>query len=230
MELDVIRCMDCLEGLRELPDNCVDLVVTDPPYLCETSSHTSLGKRHFLEEITPISSGFDIPTVCKELLRVLKAPNIYVWCNPAQMRDYVDFFGDAGCSLDVLTWHKTNPTPLCANKYLPDTEYCLFFRGKGVKVSGTYASLHKFWVQQQNRADKAKYGHPTVKPMDIIATLVENSSSPDGVVLDPFMGSGTTAAACVKTGRHYLGFEIDETYHKTANDRIAQMSTAQRFF
>jgi site-specific DNA-methyltransferase (adenine-specific) len=63
--------------------------------------------------------------------------------------------------------------------------------------------------------------HPTQKPWELIAKAIEDSTEPGAVVLDTFMGSGTTVVACVKTGRNYIGFELDEGYHTIAEQRIA---------
>lgn len=62
--------------------------------------------------------------------------------------------------------------------------------------------------------------HPTQKPWELIAKAIEDSTEPGAVVLDTFMGSGTTAVACIKTGRNYIGFELDEGYHAVATQRI----------
>lgn len=64
-------------------------------------------------------------------------------------------------------------------------------------------------------------GHPTIKPLNIIRQLIVNSSREGGVVLDPFMGSGTTAVAALQEGRHYIGFELSKEYCDTAARRIA---------
>lgn len=138
------------------------------------------------------------------MYRVMRIPNIYIWCNLAQIPQYLDFFIGKGCKYDILTWHKTNPTPLCSNRYLSDTEYCLFFR-KGAKVYGTYATKAKYWITPCNTEDRKRYGHPTCKPEAIIRMLVENSSQPGGLVCDPYLGSGTTAAVCAGMGRRFIG-------------------------
>ncbi len=85
---------------------------------------------------------------------------------------------------------------------------------------GTYETKRKYWVQQVNTADKKLYGHPTVKPLNIIRQLIVNSSQEGGIVIDPFIGSGTTAVAARLENRHYIGFEIDKTYYDTATRRI----------
>ena len=122
--------------------------------------------------------------------------------------------------MELLAWHKTNPIPTCCNKYLSDTEYLLFFRQKGVKLFGNFDTKKKYWLQEINMEDKEKWGHPTIKPLNIMRTLIFNSSEEGQTVLDPFIGSGTTAIAAYKTGRHYIGFELSEKYYKVATERF----------
>ena len=76
-----------------------------------------------------------------------------------------------------------------------------------------------------NSGAKATNGekvHPTQKPVEIIQKMIEDSTEPGAVILDTFMGSGTTAVACIQTGRQYIGFELDERYHTIAQQRIAE--------
>ena len=73
--------------------------------------------------------------------------------------------------------------------------------------------------------DKKRYGHPTIKPLNIIKALIENSTKPGEIVLDPFLGSGTTAAACLKTRRRYIGFEKNPAYFETAEKRLREYGT-----
>ncbi len=122
--------------------------------------------------------------------------------------------------MELLAWHKTNPIPTCCNKYLSDTEYLLFFRQKGVKLFGNFDTKKKYWLQEINMEDKEKWGHPTIKPLNIMRTLVFNSSEEGQTVLDPFMGSGTTAIACIKERRHFIGFELSKEYFDKAVRRI----------
>ena len=228
--MDTVRCCDCLEGLKELPDGCIDLVVTDPPY-AYSSTHGGgcfgSDNKKYHSELEPISHGFSVD-VNEELLRVMKVPNIYIWCSRDQVRDTLDWWLDnADVGMDILTWHKTNPVPTCHNKYLSDTEYLLFFRGKGVKVRGTYETKRKFLVSSVNKADKDLYNHPTVKPYGMTRDLIVNSSDAGDVVLDPFAGSGTTLAAAKELGRHWIGYEISPVYAETANRRVSSVTVAE---
>ena len=214
---------DCLELMKEIPDNSIDLVVIDPPYLIKQGGGCILDgkkRKHFDElEQAKLTKGFD-KDVLRELVRVMKRINIYIWCNKNQLRQYIDFFEDLNCTTELLTWHKTNPVPTCNNKYLSDTEYLLFFREKGVKVYGKYATKRKYYVTPTNKRDKDKYGHPTIKPLEIIENLIINSSKEDDTVLDCFMGSGTTGVACINTNRHFIGIEVDKTYFEISKQRI----------
>lgn len=222
MRLNYIDNVDCLDGLREIPDKSVDLVVTDPPYMIETRG-AGLYKqpdKKYITELQPMADGFS-DVVLDELCRVLKKINIYLFCSQRQIMPLLDYFVKRrGCNWNLLTWHKTNPVPACGNKYLTDTEYILFFREKGVRVYGEFCTKRTWYATPLNQSDKKKYGHPTVKPLEIIENVVTNSAEPGAVVLDPFMGSGTTAVACIRTGRNYVGFEIDPAYHAIAMERI----------
>ena len=104
--------------------------------------------------------------------------------------------------------------PACNNKFLSDTEYIIYARDPGVKLYGTYETKRKWYVSPYNKADKDRWHHPTIKPIDITVNMVLNSTPGGGdfIVLDPFMGSGTTAIACMRTGRRFVGFEIDSAF------------------
>ena len=146
--------------------------------------------------------------------------NIYLFCNKDQVPQYLNFATSHKLNFDILTWHKTDPVPMCGNKYLSDTEYIIFMRGKGAKVYGSYETKRKYFITKSNTKDKNLYGHPTVKPLEIVKTLVDNSSLENQIVFDPFMGSGTTCVAALIGNRHYIGIEKEPEYYKIAMDRI----------
>ena len=124
----------------------------------------------------------------------------------------------------MLTWHKTNPVPACGNKYLTDTEYILFFREKGVKIYGEFKTKFTYYITPLNQSDKKKYGHPTIKPINIVTNLIVNSSLENGIVFDPFMGSGTTAVAAKECGRNFIGYELDSDYYEICNKRLEEIN------
>lgn len=230
---------DCLELLKGIPDNSVDLLVTDPPYeIVAGGAGGAFGadKRNYHGEYSDLDNkseqrkgivctGFDF-AILEEICRCLKKINGYVWCSKLQVSKLLSFFEDRGCFTDILCWHKTNPVPTCNNTYLSDTEYLIFAREKGVRVYGSYSTKKKFYVSPTNKADKKIYGHPTIKPLDITQNIIINSTLEGDTILDPFMGSGTTGVACVNTGRRFIGMELDKGYFDIAFQRIAEAEKA----
>ena len=216
---------DCLTLMKNIPDGSVDLVLTDPPYVIETKGGGICGKdglvKQFKENhLDEMKNGFDTQ-VLDEICRVLKKINVYFFCSQKQIMPLLDYFvKEKKCNWNLLCWHKTNPVPACGNKYLTDTEYILFFREKGVKVYGEFDTKFTYYVTPSNQKDKKKYGHPTIKPIEILQNLIVNSSLENGSVLDCFMGSGSTGVACINTNRNFIGIELDKGYFDIAEKRI----------
>lgn len=213
---------DCQEILKNIPDKSIDLVVTDPPYEFDSDGGggafgSKNEKYHNELKEANITRGFD-ENILAELIRVMKKVNIYIWCNKKQIHKYLDYFEKY--NVTILTWHKSNPVPMCSNKYLSDTEYCLHFRETGVKIYGNFKTKFTYWITPLNQKEKKLYGHPTIKPLNIIENLIINSSNENDTVLDCFMGSGTTGVACKKLNRNFIGIEISKEYFEIAKKRI----------
>lgn len=223
MDKDLIIKGDALQTLKTIPNNYVDLVVTDIPYKIKVShSAGAFGvkkKMHYKNELESLSEGIS-GDVLVELCRVMKKINIYIFCSKAQIPQMLDFFLSKNCNWQIITWHKTNAIPACGNSYMPDTEYCLFFREKGVFVGGSPKTKTTYYITPTNKGDKLKYKHPTIKPLHIIKNFIINSSMEGDIVLDPYIGSGTTAVAAKELKRHYIGIEKEEKYCKIANERL----------
>ena len=222
MELNVVYNEDCLEGMKQIPNKSVDLVITDPPYLIDTvgSGLYSQKDKQYIKELNFMKDGFS-KEILDEICRVMKKINLYIFCSQKQIIPLLDYFvREKKCNWNIITWHKTNPIPACGNKYLTDTEYVLFFREKGVKIYGDYQTKFTYYLTPLNQKDKIKYNHPTIKPLNIIQNFIINSSKEGEIILDPFMGSGTTAIACMNMNRNFIGFEIDKGYYDIILERI----------
>lgn len=239
MERDIIYHKDCFDGIREIPDKSIDLIVTDPPYDVSTSGgRGSLNtKKKFdvslkeLKDGFDITEGYDIDSFADEVVRVQPSVNAYFFCNKLQIPQYFKTYVERlGCKFEILCWHKNNALPSYSNKYLSDTEYCLYFRKGGYCMPNSYENAQTYWIRPINADDKKLYGHPTIKPIEIIQRLVANSSKEGGLVLDPFMGSGTTAIACLMEKRHFIGYELDPRWHKVANERIKDYKSQLTLF
>ena len=222
LEYNKIYNMDCMEGIKLLEDKSIDLVVIDPPYKLDLNKVKNTSTfNSYANELLGLKDGFDLK-VLDLLIQKMKKINIYIYCSKRQIQELLEYFSNKGCNYEVLTWHKQNPSPLTNNIYLPDTEYIIFAREKGVKLYGNYHTKHKYYISGTNQVDKKKYKHPTIKPMPFIENHIENSSRPGDVVLDCFAGSGTTLVGAINRGRKFIGFEINEEYYKIAQKRIEE--------
>ena len=223
--LNNITLGDSYKLIKQIPDKIIDLVIIDPPYEIETEGgNTNIGKNiknNMIKELKnlKITEGIDY-SLLDELCRVMKKINIYIWCNKKQILTYLKYFIEIRkCSFEILLWLKNDPVPLCGGNYLIDKEFCLYFRD-GIKLNTNYESAKTWWISNKNKKDKEKFLHPTIKPLNIIKTLIKNSSNENDIVLDCFSGSGTTCVAAKELNRQYIGIEIDPEYHKISIDRL----------
>ena len=200
---------DCFELMRGLGDGSVDLIITDPPYdihtdpgVCTSDLMSSIKNvNDDLVKHTDITKGYDIRKFGEESVRIMKNINIYFWCSKKQIVEYLDFWvKEQKCKFDILFWRKSNPMPTYNNKYLTDVEYCLYFHRNAYLQPQCFEDASLCFFDSININDKKMYGHPTIKPLHMIERLVRNSSRKGETILDPFMGSGTTAVACIRNG------------------------------
>lgn len=241
---------DSYQLIKKLKDNSIDLIVTDPPYEYTTGGgggafgktnrsyhdeYLRVSKNTYKideakiknrNEIMHLSYGIDY-SILDEFVRVLKKINIYIFCSKHMIPTLLDYFIKKDCYYELMFWGKTNPLPTANNTYLNNVEYLLFFREKGVRIDSTYETKSKYYISGVNKVDKELYDHPTIKPLDYVKNLIINSSNEHDVVLDPFLGSGTTAVAAKDLNRQYIGFEIDDKYFKIANDRLNNISQSE---
>ena len=222
MEINTVLNKDCMDGMAAMDGGSVDLVIADPPYFQgEGGGGGSFGvkKKNHRTEIDKMMCGISDECI-EQMARVCKRVNMYIFCSVLQIPQYLAFATRNGYKFDILTWHKTNAVPACGGKYMPDTEYIVFIKESGVPLYGTAATKRKYYVTPTNVKDKRKWGHPTIKPLNIVQNLITNSTQEGGVVLDPFMGSGTTAIACIREKRNYIGFELNPQYYEVCKKRI----------
>lgn len=236
MALRIKRNSELLEGktqlekwkdeairLKELMDNSKD----KSEYEKWHSQRASILNKINLNE-ADITSGIDY-SIFDQYMRVMKKMNLFIWCSKNQILDILNWFSKYG-TFDILTWNKTNPTPATNNNWLPDIEYCLYFREKGVKLNDGYNLKSKWFISPKNKGDKDKFNHPTIKPLELVERHLQHTTLSGGVILDTFMGSGTTCVAAKNTGRQYIGFEINDQYFNIAKDRLNNIEqTGQTF-
>jgi site-specific DNA-methyltransferase (adenine-specific) len=218
---------DCMDILKQLPDKCIDLVLTDPPYLIKNTkagNKSSFAKsiQNMNDEIKEagLVDGVSLE-FCEQILGIQDKINAYIWCNKGQIIDYLNFFvSDNKCSYEILCWQKQNAMPTFNNKYLTDKEYCLYFRKGGYCMPERYEDAKTIFVEPINIIDKKQFGHPTIKPLKIFEKLVKNSTKEGELVLDCFSGSGTTAVACHNLNRRFICIEKDPDYWAASVKRL----------
>ena len=226
LEINKIHCGDCLELIKQIDDNSIDLIVTDPPYKGHFGKPGggSFGNRKYflaVEDGVGSNMDFEIKKYLPMLIKKMKKFNAYFWTSQKLIKDYIIFAEENDFHYDILVWIKTNPIPTKNNKYLPDIEYCIFIREKGAYFNNN----EKFDLYRKAffiPVNKSKFGHPTEKPIDVIKPSILISSKEKDLILDPFIGSGTTAEACKQLDRNFIGIEISPEYCKIANKRLEQ--------
>ncbi|MFA6073156.1 MAG: site-specific DNA-methyltransferase [Candidatus Woesearchaeota archaeon] len=234
MELNKIYCMDALEFLRQIPDGSVDLVVTDPPYNISQKNDLKINGRIIKKNFGEWDFNFNPVPILAELRRVLKSNGqIYVFCGTAQIPIYMREFIEKWFFRNLLVWYKTNPPPrLSKTNYLFANEYIIYaIKEKGKPSLSTFnfssqTTMHNAFVSGALQGKERLKGtdgiaiHPTQKPLAILKKLISVSSNEGDVVLDPFMGIGSTAVACKELKRNFIGCEINREYVDWANKRL----------
>ena len=272
LESNRIYNMDCIESMKLLPDECIDLIVTDPPY--------GIGIDEWDKKV-------DIAYFTKAVYRILKKQGFYAFFG--QMPTIIEWINESNRLFQYkehISWVKRQVNPpvrlsrgheeiiiyskgkssfynvkgryedvkVCGlmlgladitgiQRYISGLREeirtgkpsCQKGRTKGHKVYSrfnsnvprfrsvanvNYTNVWSFLPANQKTYNKGGKEHPTQKPLEVMERLVEMLSVKNNIVLDPFLGSGTTAVACAKLGRQFIGFEISPEYCAVANERI----------
>ena len=214
---------DCLELMRELPDGCIDLIVTDPAYRTisgGTKSGVELGAGWEKSVIKGNNSrifkhnNVSIEQFMIQFYRVLKyGSHCYVMINNKNLRELLNVAADIGFGFhNLLAWEKNTAN---ANRwYMKNMEPTLMFYKKPAQKINDCGS-------KAFRADNPKNkAHPTEKPVELMQHYIENSSQTGDLILDPFSGSGTTAVAAQRSGRRWIAIEKDPEYYIKSVGRL----------
>lgn len=215
MELNKVYRMDYMKGMKELPNKSIDLVATDPPYQFNISTvKNSNGggfykhqKKKYIQEIED-SFGLEFNPIelLNEIKRVCKKFNTYIWTNKHLLREYIEFALKYNFHWELLIWQKPNPVPIFNDHYLFDKEFCIYIAEKGRFFNSNHKYDNYRTVMSYPVGGGTKEtNHPTEKPLFFIKNQIRISSQENDLVLDPFMGSGTTAVACKQLNRNFIG-------------------------
>lgn len=221
---------DCMNVLHNIENESIDLIVTDPPYKVTargnagTSGGMLVSKQAMKGKIFE-HNNIDCDVYASEFYRVLKdGSHCYVMTNHVNLIHMLNVFTDCGFHfIKSLIWDKGNK--IMGQYYMSQYEYILFFRkGKGKKINHCGTSDILSVPNKKTKGIDGKNIHDTEKPVELMKILIENSTQENEVVLEPFMGVGSTGIACKLTNRQFIGVEKDANYFQIAKDRIEQAS------
>ena len=216
----------CMEYMRTLEDESIDLIVTDPPYPTTSRGHAGNSGGMFQKEINKKGKVFehnniDCTEYAPEFYRVLKdGSHLYVMTNHVNLIKMLNVFTDCGFHfIKSLIWNKGNK--IMGQCYMSQFEYILFFRkGYGKKINNCGTADILSVPNKKTKDENGKNIHDTEKPVELMKILIENSTQKGDIVLDPFVGVGATALACIESERDYIGIELDENYYNIAKERV----------
>lgn len=221
---------DAYEAIKSLPDNSIDLIVTDPPYLLSGLNGGFAKKAgggnyvKLIEAHEILGKGFDFG-LFGEFERIQPKLNAYIFCNAKLLKSMLAHLSPRDdITTDILIWHKTNARPQPRNRYKFDVEYILYLSSAGAHLDtfASHFSSHIYQAGLRNNINKMT-AHPTEKPLALIENLVLNSSKEGEMVLDCFMGGGTTARACKLHNRKFIGYEIDKDFYEQAKASLKSL-------
>jgi site-specific DNA-methyltransferase (adenine-specific)/modification methylase len=171
---------------------------------------------------------FDPISVKDEFLRILKPTgNIFAFCSYNLMGKWHEIFDPLFDTFQFFVWHKTNPVPKIRKAgFLNSCELIVCMWNKGHTWNfGKQSEMHNFFegsiCMGQERIKNPK--HPTQKPVNLLKHLIKIATNEGDIVLDPFMGVGSTGVAAVEIGRRFIGIEIDEAYFEAAKKRLDEI-------
>lgn len=214
------------DAMKILPQiTAVDLTVSDIPYPLTTggiskSSKTMSGifaSHNYANDGQLIMAVVPFPEMMEAIYNAMAEDgDCYVMSNDKNVFPVMDAAFNAGFQLhNILAWDKVTPT---ANRwYMKNLEFTLYFWKGRAKTINFPESKQTLRAGFRNETE-----HPTEKPVSVMNEYIRNSSQPNDLVLDPFMGTGTTGVACALTGRKFIGIEIVDSFFETACKRITE--------
>lgn len=203
---NTIQNIDCIEGFRKLPDKSIDLIITDPPYGLNKKGVTNDCSLDLFYSILPESyrvlkdNKFFITFFSTKYLPEVfrNNPFVYFW-------NFILYCPNGRVS-----------SPIGFTKYMS----CIVFRKGSAKMTKRGKDIFVDTPGKLVEPDEGFINHPTPKPKTFIKEMIRMFSREGDIVLDPFIGSGSTAVACKQSNRNFIGFEIEEDYCKLARKRL----------
>jgi len=250
IERDVILDGDCIEQMQGLPERSIDMVFADPPYNLQLQGELHRPNQTRVDGVTDAWDRFDslkdydrFTEAWLTAARRLMKDDASLWV----IGSYHNIFRVGAILQDLgfwilndLVWRKTNPMPNFRGRRFTNAHETLIWAAKheesrytfnyrSMKALNEELQMRSDWTlpicggQERLRDEQGKKAHATQKPEALLYRCIAAASKPGDLILDPFLGSGTTAAVAKKLGRHFIGIEREEAYRRVARERLAQV-------
>lgn len=233
MELNKIYNIDCLEFMKNLPNNSIQFIVADPPYLISNKNDNfhlgegSLSKYTLNQGYWDLVENEIIYECISEFKRILKrGGSLIIWYDWKKINGvYEELEKCKFKQIRLCNWLKNNPPPIGTNNsYLPNSKEYFLYAAKNT-------SYKKQWIKApfNSKYDKGSYEysiagksriHPTEKPYSLMEEIILKHTNENDVVYIPFGGSGVDAEVCLNNNRKYLLTEIDKSYFNNIKKRL----------
>ena len=232
-EATATRCQlihgDSREQMKNIPDHSIDLILTDPPYNLGVYStgniHASWRKTLNNDVAEWDKKEFSPADWLADFKRILATKgNIFIFTSYNMLGKWHEVFDPEFDTFQFMVWHKTNPAPkLRKAGFLNSCELIVCLWNKGHTWNfGKQSEMHNF-IETPICMGKERIRnpvHPTQKPVKVLKRIIEIASNHGDLVLDPFMGVGSTGSAALGLDRRFFGIEVDFNYYRAAQERL----------
>lgn len=238
---------DCLDGIEKIDNNSIDLILTDPPYCLGKDYGNDSDMKNPKEYLEWTYKWIDL-----FLPKLKESGTIYIFLSWQYSPEIFSYIKNKMIMVNEIIWDRKVPSMggstrkftsvhdnigfFAKNKNyyfnidevrIPYDEKTKKARSRSIFVGAKWLEVgynpKDIWSHSRlHRQDSERENHPTQKPLAIIDRMVKSSCPKNGIVFDPFMGSGTTAISCIRNNRKYTGFEINKDYYKMIQKRIAK--------
>lgn len=221
---------DCIKIMKSMPNNSVDLFLTDPPYKTYQSNRPTKNKK--VKKIS--ASGFNIIEFIEQLERILKSHrHFYIFCDHLTFAGFKNAINDSKSLIykNMIIWVKNNhgAGDLKGN-YAPQHELIIYgTKNKGRKLNGNrlpnvlFKKDNNKCISFYKKVSNYKFNHGTIKPVEILKQLIEKSSKKNELVFDCYAGSFSTAEASYLLGRRSFSIELDKTHFNNGKRRLKKL-------
>ena len=247
---------DCFEILKSFPDETFDMIFADPPYLlsnggisCQNGKVVSVNKGDW-DKSHGIIEDFNFHREWLRLCQRVLKPNGTLWVSGTYHSIYSCGFAIQLLGYHILndiSWFKPNASPNLSCKYFTASHETLIWARKNKKAKHCFnyeimkdgdfpkdfikkpnTQMRSVWaISTPQKKEKIFGKHPTQKPLTLLERIIMASTKENDLILDPFMGSGTTGVAAVKLGRRFVGIDVEKQYFDLAEKRISAISSEQ---